>query len=224
LSGDKIALQEINDGLDFHTDNQKRFNLPSRLIAKVFLFRWIYLGSAYAYSKDPDFASVSTSVGFWQDIIDQFNEKYIGISTWHRNAINTAMRTGKYVSPVTGRIYKFKPKQTWNGDTKWPENDIVNYPNQGLGADIVALARLEHFKYLQNNNLLDRIKPLLTVHDSLVYDCDYGHAWYEAYVSLKEIIHRLPELWERKYGQRLLVPHDVEAEVGINYQWMHSFS
>ena len=38
LSGDKIALEEINAGLDFHTDNQQRFNLPSRLIAKVFLF------------------------------------------------------------------------------------------------------------------------------------------------------------------------------------------
>ena len=36
LSGDKVALEEILGGLDFHTDNQKRFNLPSRLIAKVF--------------------------------------------------------------------------------------------------------------------------------------------------------------------------------------------
>lgn len=39
LSGDKVGLQEILDGVDNHADNQKRFGLPSRLIAKTYLFR-----------------------------------------------------------------------------------------------------------------------------------------------------------------------------------------
>lgn len=39
LSQDKLAIQEIWDKLDSHSDNQQRFGLPSRLIAKVFLFR-----------------------------------------------------------------------------------------------------------------------------------------------------------------------------------------
>lgn len=220
LSGDKIALEEINAGLDFHTDNQKRFNLPSRLIAKVFLFRWIYRGSAYAYSKDPDFAAVSTDPGFWQKIIDQFNEKYSGIFTWQEKAIYEVMRTGKYVSPITGRFYPIEAKE-FRGELKWPIPDIVNYPNQGLGADIAALIRTEHYKYLSENDLLDRIKMILTVHDSFVYDCDYGHAWYEAYDSLQGIIQTLPERWEQRYGTRLVVPHKIEAEVGVNYKWLH---
>jgi DNA polymerase I-like protein with 3'-5' exonuclease and polymerase domains len=39
LSQDPVLLTELRDGLDIHTDNQTRFGLPSRLIAKIFVFR-----------------------------------------------------------------------------------------------------------------------------------------------------------------------------------------
>ncbi len=39
LNGDKVAHQEIWDGVDQHTLNQDAFKLPSRLIAKKFVFR-----------------------------------------------------------------------------------------------------------------------------------------------------------------------------------------
>ena len=42
LSQDSVAIEEIWSGFDLHTDNQKAFGLPSRLIAKVFLFRIKY--------------------------------------------------------------------------------------------------------------------------------------------------------------------------------------
>jgi len=39
LSGDKVAYQEIFDNVDQHSQNQEAFGLPSRLIAKTFVFR-----------------------------------------------------------------------------------------------------------------------------------------------------------------------------------------
>lgn len=39
LSQDPVLMQEIRDGLDLHTDNQQRFGLPSRLLAKILNFR-----------------------------------------------------------------------------------------------------------------------------------------------------------------------------------------
>jgi len=39
LSQDKTAYQEIIEGRDQHSDNQAKFGLPSRLIAKIFVFR-----------------------------------------------------------------------------------------------------------------------------------------------------------------------------------------
>ena len=127
ISRDKIAIEEINNGLDFHTDNQKRFNLPSRLIAKIFLFRWIFLGSAYAYAKDPDFAAVSTSQDFWQMIIDQFNEKYTGIAEYHRSSVDQVLRTGEYIHPLTGRIYKHTLRER-RGEWMYNPSEIVNFP------------------------------------------------------------------------------------------------
>ena len=77
-SRDKTAIKEIKDGLDTHADNQRVFGLPSRLIAKVFLFRAIFKGSAYAYAVDNDFKHIG-GIKYWQNVIDKFYEKYDGI-------------------------------------------------------------------------------------------------------------------------------------------------
>ena len=39
LSRDQVGIDEILKGEDTHSKNQEAFNLPSRLIAKIFLFR-----------------------------------------------------------------------------------------------------------------------------------------------------------------------------------------
>jgi hypothetical protein len=39
LSKDKVWYEEIRNEVDQHTENQKAFGLPSRLIAKKFVFR-----------------------------------------------------------------------------------------------------------------------------------------------------------------------------------------
>ena len=48
LSGDKVLQREIINGEDIHANNMAAFKLPSRLIAKIFVFRLIYGGSAYS--------------------------------------------------------------------------------------------------------------------------------------------------------------------------------
>ena len=55
LSGDKVLQKEIIDREDIHENNRLKFGLPSRLIAKVFVFRLIYGGSAYSYANDIQF-------------------------------------------------------------------------------------------------------------------------------------------------------------------------
>lgn len=42
LSQDPIAMEEVLNNVDQHSDNQERFGLPSRLVAKTFVFRLIY--------------------------------------------------------------------------------------------------------------------------------------------------------------------------------------
>ena len=39
LSQDQVLYRELRDGLDLHADNQKKFGLPDRVTAKVFIFK-----------------------------------------------------------------------------------------------------------------------------------------------------------------------------------------
>ena len=100
LSQDQTAIKEIRDGTDQHSDNQLRFGLPSRLIAKTFVFRLIYGGSAYSYANDTNFTDVSTSESFWQNVIDEFYNKYTELGEWHKKIVATAMKDRKITMPT----------------------------------------------------------------------------------------------------------------------------
>lgn len=224
LSRDEVAIEEICRGLDTHTDNQRRFGFPDgkpgRLIAKIFLFRWIYLGSAYAYSKDPEFSHLGNEK-YWQKIIDEFNGKYFGIAQWHKSMVTEAKSTGKVLNPITGRIYKHEPKITSWG-VKWNESDIVNYPVQGFGADQAALVRIMTKERLAENGLVDDVKLLFPVHDSLVADCSWeNNAWRKYVEILDSCVKDLPERFLKEYGYQLVVPHKLEHSIGVRYGWLH---
>jgi DNA polymerase I-like protein with 3'-5' exonuclease and polymerase domains len=218
-SQDKIAIQEIKDGADFHSDNQKQFKLPSRLIAKVFLFRAIFKGSAYAYSVDNDFKHLGGQK-FWQGIIDKFYEKYTGIYQYHANLMREATSTGRIISN-SGRVYLFEPRMR-RGTLTWPENDIVNYPVQGFAADLMSLARVSAWNRLKEQREKGKVLFVNTVHDSLCLDING---------NLKEAIHignivkgsfqDIPANFKKIYGSELLVPMDCDFKVGINNLWQH---
>ena len=202
LSKDKVAYEEIWNGDDQHSDNQKRFGLPSRLIAKVFVFRLIYGGSAYSYANDPDFTEVSTSQTYWQEVIDAFYDKYQGWREWHRQLVIDVGKSGMYYS-TTGRSYKFD----LNERGELPRTKILNYPVQGFGADLVSLARVSLFRRMKNKNY----KSLLinTVHDSIDIDCPSS----EIDLIKEEVIKvfkDLPKNFQKIYGKLFDLPLTVE--------------
>lgn len=218
LANDQQAIREINEGLDTHTDNQEKFNLPSRLVAKTFLYRAIFKGTAPAYAQDPEFMHVSTKADYWQGVIDAFYDKYGGIANYHTRIIREAMRHGEIQNPISGRRHIFQ-KVLRRGVEEYSENDIVNYPVQSLGAEIVSLARVEIRKKLKQEGMLNTtVFPILTVHDSIIYDCVND---YNVIVKLCKIIHsivtNLQNLWEERYGFPLKVPHDCEIKCGNDW-------
>src|SRR5512139_2325607 len=126
LSQDRLLMQELTDGLDMHSLNQEAFGLPSRLIAKILIFRILYGGNEYSFANDPDFAAVSKSKDYWAKVIDKFYSKYKGLAQWHNQIIQQVTLTGQLVAP-TGRVYKFE--HTTKGD--WPVTQIKNFIVQG---------------------------------------------------------------------------------------------
>lgn len=219
-ANEKVGIAELLEGKDFHRENQDFFKLPTRLIAKTFLFRAIFKGSAYAYSVDNDFVHVSTSQKYWQGVIDRFYEKYPAIYEYHSKLIREVSTTGQTISE-SGRLYKFE-RRLKRGEWVLPENDIVNYPVQGFAADLMSLARISAWNRLKAYRENGTVLFVNTIHDSIVLDVN---------LSLREVIEignivkssfqDIPLNYKKIYGKELLVPMDADFKVGINCLWQH---
>ena len=221
LSQDETGIKEWNNVVkypdkypDIHTSNQNTFKLPTRLIAKILLFRAIYADpekAAFAYSKDPDFAQVSKKVNYWQDVLDNFFKKYSGLKKKHIQFIQQATTTGKIVSPF-GREYIYEPRLI-NGEYKWSIPDILNWPNQGLGADVMAIVRIVTQHGRKKRNI--RGDFISTVHDSVVFDVPSADVDKVA-ILMRDVYEHLPYYIEKYLGVKWNVVMLGETSVGPN--------
>ena len=215
LSQDKVLIQEIKDGVDLHTDNQQRFGLPSRLIAKVLNFRILYGGNEFSFANDPEFIPISKSKEYWKGVIDEYYKKYSGIARWHQDLIREAVTTNKVISP-TGREYRFEKY-----DGKIRDTQVKNYTVQGTGADIMALARVSFYNRLKKLNFKDCLL-VNTVHDSLVVDCDEKTTDVDKVImTMHEVFDDLPANFKKMFGVEFNVP--MECEVQTGYCWEERF-
>lgn len=213
LSRDKTLIQEIMDGVDIHENNKKRFGLPERRIAKIFVFRLIYGGQAYSYAHDSDFNHVSKSQDYWQGVVDEFYKKYSGIASWHEGLVHTVLDQGRLVMP-TGRIFSFDradvAKRLWFWRPK-----ILNYPVQGTGADLVAIGRVTIWKRLKKQNI--PVKWVSTVHDSIDIDVDNDpKVCYTVCKTIDESIRDVPKNFENLFGIKFDLPVNIEIGYGPN--------
>jgi DNA polymerase-1 len=212
LSRDPVGIREILDKLDFHALNQKTFNLgegdKGRLIAKIYLFRTIFRGSAYAFSKDPDFMGVSTNVKFWEDVGEKFFRKYAGLDRWHKYLAGLCARRQPYVA-FTGRSWLSEPKDT--GDLPW--SDFTNHPVQGTGNDLVKIARIGIYKRLKENRMESVI--INSIHDSIELDSPDKEVDDACRICL-EAFDDIPRMVKQYFNHELSIPFPGECKVGPN--------
>lgn len=214
LSQDPVLIQEIRDGADLHTDNQNRFGLPSRLIAKIFNFRLLYGGSAYSYANDPEFMGISKSDKYWQDVIDAYYDKYRGIKEWHKRLVKEAVEKGKIISP-TGREYRF---EKYNGSIK--DTQVKNYIVQGTGADLMALARVSFYNRVKRAQLKECLL-VNTVHDSIVVDINQKVCDNKVVARIMhEVFDDLPKNFEKLFLTPFNVPMECEVLMGDDWENM----
>lgn len=215
---DKVGFEEILGGVDQHAVNQQVFGLPERRIAKIFVFRLIYGGSKWAYALDPDFNWISKKADYWQEVIDKFYDKYKGIKRQHDKWVDEAIRTGRLVMP-TGRVYLFEPKIE-RGQAKWPRTQILNYPVQGTGHDLVTIARVSLYKRIKANEFLaGAVKFVSTVHDSIVLDCSFSKdtLGFSELVSIIDTVFRdVPSNFNKLFNVDFNLPIQGEISYGNN--------
>lgn len=217
LSEDRILRAEVVEGIDFHELNRQRFRLPNRVTAKRFKFKLIYGASAYGYANDGDFTDVGYSQDQWQKVIDEYYDKYSGVKRWHYDLVQRATTNGIFRSP-SGRCYSYPSadvaKRLWFWRPK-----ILNYPVQGLGADLVMLARISLWKRMCQNLEFKRILPISSVHDSIVLDVPEDLV-YNIAVVLRSCVRDVPSNFDRCFGVKFDLPLDAEVKVGRNLNHM----
>lgn len=225
LAQDSVGMKEIDSGFDLHSDNQQVFGLPSRLIAKIFIYRMIfadafgpkgYSGPAYAYANDTDFSVASSSVKFWENVIDRFFNKYPQVKQHSLDLIQEAIYTGGIECP-SGRFFKFPQEQTKHG-LDWPRTKILNYPIQGTAAEFMVMARLAFWNRLKKVNYgHDLIKLFNTVHDDIEVDvANDPELVYNICILLEDCFRDIPINFERCYKIKVNVPQAGEVKFGMS--------
>ena len=213
LSNDPVAIDELNRGVDFHSENQRLFNLPSRLVAKIYLFRTIYRGSGWAFSKDPAFMHVSDHPDFWDDLNYKFYSKYRGIDRCHTQWGQIVAAHKPIISPL-GREWMIKPRD----DGKLPWTLLTNYPVQWTGNDLMAIARVSLLRRLwKNYHPLSKPGGILvsTVHDDIKMDCESGMERMIAKMMF-EVFDDIPKNLKRIWGIDLPIQFPCDISVGPN--------
>jgi DNA polymerase I-like protein with 3'-5' exonuclease and polymerase domains len=219
LAQDEVGIAEIVGGEDTHSKNEKAFHLPSRLIAKIYLFRTIFRGSGYSFANDPDFMHVSASPKFWDDLNEKFFAKYYGINNCHYKWKDLVVNGKPIVSPL-GRSWTIGMGRDWRGELKIPWTMLTNYPVQGTGADVMMLVRIMAYKRIKSDSLLSSFVVFVsTVHDSIVVDvpADCIQAVVDIFHSCFRDLRKT--IWNNfKYDWN--VPMDCECKVGLNMKDM----
>lgn len=209
LSNDQVGINEINNKEDIHAINQVAFGLPTRLIAKTYLFRTIFRGSGYSFSCDPNFSHVSGKPAFWDDVNSKFYHKYAGLDQWHNSLARLVALRRAIVSPL-GRIWNIAPLP--DGNIPW--TIFTNYPVQGTGADLMAVARVSLWNRLRKlYGPTPRAKLVSTVHDDLKLDVPAEEV-DQVISTAMSVFQDLPKNVKKLFGIDLPIPFPGEAYVG----------
>jgi hypothetical protein len=210
LSRDPVGISEVLDGQDTHALNQIAFELPSRLIAKIYLFRTIFRGTGWSFANDPDFMHVSSDPKYWDAVNEKFYKKYKGIDDTHSRWRDLVMAGKPIVGPLgTEWLISNRDK---NNELYVPMTNLTNFPVQGTGADVMMIARISAYNRLK---MYDDIKFDQTVHDSISADCPshrtrlVSNTFYEVFRDLQKNIKKI-------FGYSWVVPLEGEVKVGMN--------
>lgn len=220
LAQDEVGIAEILLKEDVHSKNQLAFHLPSRLIAKIFLFRTIYRGSGWSFANDPDFMHVSKDPKFWDAKNEAFFYKYKGIDSTH-NKWADMVTNGIPIEGPFGRSWTIGLKwDKWN-NLKIPWTTFTNYPVQGTGADVMMFARIMAYKRIKAAKI-----PALfvsTVHDSIVVDTQQQHIQAIADI-FNQVFADLPKMFKGVFGYDWIVPMECECKYGMDMKNMKKFA
>ena len=209
ISQDESLLNAFKNGLDIHTETaSKIFETSSdevtanmRRHAKVINFGIAYGMSAYGLSQDLDISKKEA-----QDYIDKYFDRFSGVKKYMDNITQKAKDEG-YVTTIFDRKRYIADINSSNFHKRsFARRAAINTPIQGSAADIMKLAMLDVYDYIQSCKLDARI--LLQVHDELILEVKKD--------DLEKVAFEVKEKMEKTTS--LSVPLTVDLQTGNNWR------
>lgn len=155
---------------------------------------------------------VSKDPKFWDDIGEKFYSKYYGIDKKH-NEWKDQVVNGQIITIPSGREWLITMGYGNYGEVKIPWTVLTNYPNQGLGADVMMLVRLSLYRRIKASKR--DIKFISTVHDDIKFDCrkqDVQFVVDTCYQVFDDLLDNIKRCWKYEWA----VPMTCECYAGMN--------
>lgn len=209
LSEDPKMTEAFKQNKDIHTltaseVNNVPFNQVTpemRRQAKTLNFGVLYGMGSKAFSENTGMPRVQA-----QTFIEEYYHDFVGIKQWQEQTIKNGQNQG-YIKTLTGR-------QRWAMDLTsenqkyraMAERAAINFPIQGLAADIIKIAMIDIDNKIKELKIQDKVKMILQIHDELIFEVD------ESFAKQAEVI--IKEIMEQAF--KLNVPVRADAHIGNN--------
>ena len=171
LSSDETLVNAFKQGKDIHSAtaaeifqvDSSQVDSEQRRRAKAINFGLIYGMSAFGLAKQLDIGRHEA-----QEYIDIYFHRYPGVKQYMDEIRELAKEQG-YVETVFGRRLYLPDINSKNGQLrKYAERTAINAPMQGTAADIIKLAMIDVWSWM-NSEAADA-RMIMQVHDELVFE------------------------------------------------------
>ena len=211
LSKDKNLSKSFMNNEDIHSATAKEIfaitknpTEEQRRAAKTINFGLIYGISSYGLSRqlkiDPNSA---------KEYIAKYFERYSGIKEF-MDIVKSETKKNGYTSTLLGRrIYIPNITHSNFQIRSAAERTAINAPIQGTAADILKMAMIDVYKWIEEGNC--PIRVIMQVHDELVFEVKKDFV-EEAKIRINELM---------SYCYKLDVPLIVDIGIGNNWDKAH---
>ncbi len=231
---DALTLCKDSFGPDYDKWNKERTK------CKIFSFQRAYGAGAATIADE-----TGMSVAAIKEMIVVEDKEYPGIAKFNARVAKIVMdsavffrdhergyrpfRKGQWQCP-TGTIYEWR---SWDSPKflrdkgimdSFSPPELMNYPVQGTGGELVQLALGVLWRwFVMNDNFAGNAFLVNTVHDCVWFDMhpDWVHVVMAGAIK---IMSALPALIKIKYGLECNVPFPVDAETGLNMLELHHYT
>ncbi len=213
LSGDQNLIDIFVNKIDAHTGTaMKMFNVKAEEVtpdmrrkAKTINFGILY-GMGVSALKD----GMKVDRKEAQEFYDQYKATFVRLMEYLEEVKAEAFKKG-YTTTLLGRRRRVPLlKSPLPFLRAQGERIAINAPIQGTSADIIKLAMIDADEYILKNNLQDKIKLSVQIHDELVFEIDEKIAEEEA-KNLVKVLENV--LKKRKLSD---LPLEVSSVIGNN--------